>query len=109
MNGHAAKIVDMNASPVTVVATIKAKPGMESSLRAALLNLVAPSRKDDGCINYDLHQDPADPAKFMFHENWTSKAALDAHLAQPHLQTLLVRADELFAEPPVIALWSRIA
>ena len=78
----------MNAKSLTVIAQIKAKPGKESHVRQELLSLVAPSRKDAGCLNYDLHQALDNPALFLFHENWTSKAHLDAHLQKPDLQAV---------------------
>jgi quinol monooxygenase YgiN len=40
---------------ITVVATFQAKPGEENELRAALIGLVGPTRKEAGCISYDLH------------------------------------------------------
>lgn len=98
----------MNAAPLTVVVALKAKPGREAEVRQVLLALIAPTRQEPGCLNYDLHQAVGDPATFLFHENWTSKQHLDDHLARPHLQALLARADELFAEPPQIALWEKI-
>lgn len=94
---------------VTVVATFHARPGKEAELCAALLGLVAPTRKESGCINYDLHVAPDDPAKFLFHENWKTKADLDAHLQKPHIQALLPRVGELCTAPPSIELWERIA
>ncbi len=99
----------MSENIVTVVAMFEARPGKEAALRAALAGLVAPTRIEAGCINYDLHQAAGDPGKFVFLENWTSKALLDAHLQSPHLQALLPRVDELCAAPPVISLWERIA
>ena len=90
---------------LTVVATFQARPGQEAGLRAALIGLLAPTRKEAGCINYDLHESPEHSGKFLFHENWTSKAALDAHLAAPHVQALLPRVDELCVAFPDIAIW----
>jgi quinol monooxygenase YgiN len=98
----------MNAKTVTVIAQITAKPGKEADVRRELLSLVAPSRKDAGCINYDLHQAADNPALFLFHENWTSKAHLDAHLQKPDLQAVLGRVGQLVAEPPQITLWEKI-
>ncbi len=98
----------MNAKTLTVVAQIKAKPGKENEVRKELLSLVAPSRKDAGCVNYDLHQAKDNPALFMFHENWTTKAHLDAHLQKPDLQAVLSRVGPMAAEPPQITLWERI-
>ncbi|HEY4416054.1 MAG TPA: putative quinol monooxygenase [Verrucomicrobiae bacterium] len=98
----------MNAKNVTVVATFEAKPGQEAELKKALLGLIAPTRKEAGCVNYDLHQSPDEPRKFLFHENWTSKALLDAHLKNDHIQVLLPRLDELCIGMPEIKLWEQI-
>jgi quinol monooxygenase YgiN len=95
--------------PLTVVATFQARPGKETELRAALNGLVAPTRKEAGCLNYDLHAATDNPAKFLFHENWTSKAHLDAHLQSPHIKALLPRVDELCVAFPEISTWERIA
>ena len=99
----------MKAKGLTVVAQFKAKPGKESSVRRELLSLVAPSRKDAGCLNYDLHQALNNSALFLFHENWVSQAHLDAHLQNPDLQAVLGRVGQLVAEPPQITLWEKIA
>jgi len=93
---------------VTVVATFEARPGKEAALKQALLSLLAPTRKEAGCINYDLHVSPESPAKFLFHENWTSKELLDAHLKSPHIAALLPRVDELCVASPEIKIWEKI-
>ena len=98
----------MNEKPLTVVARIIAKPGKETEVRKELLSLIAPSRKDAGCINYDLHQAVDNPTLFLFHENWTSKAHLDQHLQKPNLQAVLARVSQLVADPPQITLWEKI-
>ena len=98
----------MSKSSLTVVATFQARPGKETELRAALIGLLAPTRNEAGCLNYDVHQSVDDPAKFLFHENWTSKAHLDAHLQSAHVQALLPRVDELCAGFPQITLWEKM-
>lgn len=94
---------------ITVVATFVARPGKETELRNALVGLVSPTRQENGCLNYDLHVAADNPARFLFHENWTTKAALDVHLQSPHIQALLPRLDDLCAAPPEIVIWDRIA
>lgn len=81
---------------------------MEARLRESLLGLLAPTRQEAGCINYDLHQSPDDPASFLFHENWTGKPALDAHLKSPHIAALLPHVNELCVAFPEIRIWERI-
>jgi quinol monooxygenase YgiN len=99
----------MNTKAVIVVATFQAKPGKEAELKKALISLVAPTHKEAGCINYDLHISPEDAGKFLFHESWTTKAHLDAHLANTHIQELLPRVDELCVAMPEIKIWEKIA
>lgn len=98
----------MSENTVTVVATFRARPGKEAELRAALMGLLAPTRQEAGCVNYDLHQSPEDSAKFLFHENWSSKAALDAHLQSAHVKALLPRVEELCVAFPEIKIWEKI-
>jgi quinol monooxygenase YgiN len=98
----------MNAKSLTVVAQIKAKPGKQGEVRRQLVSLISPSRKDAGCINYDLHQAVDNPALFMFHENWASKGHLDQHLQKPDVQAVLARVGEMVAEPPHITLWEKL-
>lgn len=95
--------------PLTVIATFQARPGKEAELRAALIGLLAPTSTEAGCLNYDLHQSPENPAKFLFHENWQSQAHLDAHLQSKHVKALLPRVDELCVAFPEITIWEQIA
>jgi quinol monooxygenase YgiN len=94
---------------ITVVATFQARPGKEAELKSFLTDLVAPTRQEAGCLNYDLHISAEDPAKFLFHENWTSRAHLDAHLQSAHIKALLPRVDELCVTAPEITIWDKIA
>ena len=93
---------------ITIVATFQAKPGKEAALKQALIGLIAPTRAEAGCLNYDLHASPEDPAKFLFHENWASQAAIDAHMKSPHITALLPRVGEFCVAFPEIKLWEKI-
>jgi len=56
-----------------------------------------------------MHQGTTDPAQFLFHENWTSEAALKAHFETPHIKNWLKQAEGLLAEPLEVTLWNRVA
>jgi len=99
----------MATTPLTVIARIQAKPGMEERVKQELLKLLAPTRSEQGCINYDMHQSTTDAARFLFHENWMTEAALDRHLQTPHIQSWIALADALLAEPIEITRWRRCA
>ena len=95
-------------SKVTVVARMQAKPGMEAALKEQLLHMVKETRKEAGCINYDLHCAADDPGKFLFYENWVSKAHLDAHAKSAHIQSFRARSGEYLAAPTEITLWTML-
>lgn len=94
--------------PLTLLAIFEAKPGSEKRLYELLHGLIAPSLKEDGCINYDLHTCSENSAKFMFHENWTSLETLDKHRQSPHMKTAAPKITELLATPKEVTVWKRI-
>ncbi len=73
-------------SKLTIVANIYAKSDQVDLVKAELEKLIAPTLAEEGCINYDLHQDNEDPVHFMFYENWESRELWLAHMTQPHLE-----------------------
>ena len=86
---------DDDRSLLTVIAYMKAAPGKEDELRSELTALVEPTTKEEGYVNYDLHESIEEPGRFFFYENWTSEEALDAHLSNTHLQAFVEKMDDL--------------
>ncbi|MEN6437247.1 MAG: putative quinol monooxygenase [Syntrophobacter sp.] len=99
----------MNGKKVTVVARFTAKTGMEEEMKKELLKLIAPSRSDDGCVNYDLHQGIENPAVFIFHENWQTREHLSRHSVMPHLQAFRAKVKDMLAEAPEVTLLEMIS
>jgi quinol monooxygenase YgiN len=94
---------------LTVVAEMKAKPGKEEALKQAVLKMIEPTRKEDGCVQYDLHVSTKDPGHFVFYENWTSAEHLAKHAESAHLKAFgEIRAD-LLEGPPRVETFTRIA
>jgi quinol monooxygenase YgiN len=80
---------------LTNLAFFRARETQSDALGAALQALVAPSRRDPGCVTYDLHQSIKDKHVWLVYENWHSLADLDAHMQSPHLQKFLRTVPEL--------------
>lgn len=83
------------SSKITVVATLVAKENKIEILKNALSALIVPSREEDGCIRYDLHQSIENPAKFTVLEEYQNQSALDYHNGQPYLSHLINQLDTL--------------
>jgi quinol monooxygenase YgiN len=83
-----------------VILRLSAKPDKVDELKRILLGLAAPTRKEPGCLSWEIFQNRADPCDFTFVEEWASEAALDAHWATPHVQDALARGAPLLAAAP---------
>ncbi len=94
---------------VTVVAEMIAKPGREAELTEELLHMVEVTRREDGCVQYDLHVSTDHVGNFVFYENWTTREALDRHAASPHLKAFSAKAGDLLTQPARVATYTRIA
>jgi len=69
---------------LTVVAKLVAKQESVMDVKNALINLVEPTRCEEGCIEYILHQDNLNPAVFIFYETWDSEECLAKHKETDH-------------------------
>ncbi|MFG0330384.1 MAG: putative quinol monooxygenase [Phycisphaerales bacterium] len=85
-------------SQLTIVATIRSRPEKVNLVRAELEKLVPITRDEAGCLQYDLHQDRDDPARFLFYENWESRELWLAHMNAPHLQSFQRATDGALIE-----------
>ncbi len=88
-------------SVLTVVAKVVAKKGFVDSVKSELLKLVAPTRNEEGCIEYRLHQDNDDPVVFIFYENWKSEACLGKHMNSDHFKSYVTAIDGMIEEKAV--------
>ena len=75
----------MSIQQLTITATILAKPEKREFVKQALLDLIPPTLKEDGCLNYDLHQDNDNPNRFFFYENWATRTLWLDHNASSHI------------------------
>lgn len=51
-----------------------------------MTQMIKASRAEAGCIDYAYAFDVLDATLVRVHERWTSRAALEAHLATSHIQ-----------------------
>lgn len=78
---------------LTIVANIIAKPDQIGLVKADLTKSIPITAAEEGCINYDLHQDNDDPAHFTYYENWESRALWQKHMGAPHLAAYMAATD----------------
>jgi quinol monooxygenase YgiN len=92
---------------VTLAVVLRPRDGQEYLLEAELRALVGPTRKEEGCITYDLHRAAEPPPGLLLHEVWASRDAHTAHTKTPHFLRWNARKDSLLASREV-TFWKQI-
>ena len=70
------------------------------SFLAAVAALSRATRSEPGNIAYGCFEDPANPGRMTFVEEWQSRRDIDAHMARPQTQAFLAVVMPMLAEPP---------
>ncbi|MCE2566146.1 putative quinol monooxygenase [Komagataeibacter sp. FNDCF1] len=89
----------MTEQPITVIATIRIRPGHERAALDAIRHCVAQSRLEKTNISYQCHRDIGDGDIFVFVERWASPAALAEHETTPHFRAMAEVFRTALAEP----------
>jgi quinol monooxygenase YgiN len=83
------------ARPFALFVTIKAKAGKEKELEAAFAPCIAATKKEAGCLAYELNRDPDEPNTYVMYEKFKNLAALEAHLKLEHTAKLFKAIEPL--------------
>jgi quinol monooxygenase YgiN len=73
---------------VVLAVTWMAKIGREAEVAAIFDKLTTESRKEKGCVMYQVHKHKTDPRRFFIYEQYQDDSALEAHRATPHFLQL---------------------
>ncbi|HKH44834.1 MAG TPA: putative quinol monooxygenase [Thermoanaerobaculia bacterium] len=99
----------MHDGTVHVIAMFVAAAGKEQELEQLLRTLVEPTRKEAGCIRYDLMRGiPGESGDFVFVEEWESAETLDAHSQSQHLREIGPKIGPILGAPANIARYRQI-
>ncbi len=85
-------------SKLTIVVHVHANSDQIDLVKSELEKLVPITRTEEGCIQYDLHQDNENPAHFVFYENWESRELWQTHMDAPHLDAYRSAVDGAIAD-----------
>ncbi len=83
---------------LTLIAHITAKDDKIDLVKTELKKLIDITRAEEGCLQYDLHQNNENPAHFMFFENWESRDLWQKHMGAQHLKDYMAATDGAIEE-----------
>ena len=93
---------------ITRMVILRAREGQETLLEAELRALIGPSRKEEGCLTFDLHRSVDAPGGFLLHEVWASRDAHAKHMHTAHFLRWDARKDALLTSRDG-TFWKQIA
>ncbi|MCC8122500.1 MAG: antibiotic biosynthesis monooxygenase [Oscillospiraceae bacterium] len=80
---------------VRVVAPFYLKPGMLDQFMETAAPLITETRKEAGCITYELAQSANDPQVLVMLEAWETQGALDTHVKSAHFTAIVPKLKAL--------------
>lgn len=90
------------SDPVMVIAKVRVRPDAYAAFVAAARDCIAATRREHGCLAYDMHESVTEPGLFVSVESWEQREHVDRHMRQPHLRAFLDVAGACVTAPPVI-------
>lgn len=93
---------------IRVVAHLTAKPDKITETRQLLEGFIEPTRKEKGCVLYELQQNLADPTDFTFIEEWDTDEDLENHLQSDHIESAFATIAEVCSAPPDVRKYQLI-
>ncbi|HTQ60747.1 MAG TPA: putative quinol monooxygenase [Candidatus Solibacter sp.] len=104
---RSATVAKLPKDAVTLIVLLRPRDGQEILLEAELRALVGPTRKEEGCLTYDLHRSADGPNALLLHEVWASREAHSRHTTTPHFLRWNARKDALLASRDV-TFWKQV-
>jgi quinol monooxygenase YgiN len=92
----------------TLTVLLRPREGQEIFLEAELRALIGPTRKEDGCLRYDLFRAAEGPAAFLLYEVWESREHHAVHAKTDHFLRWNARKDSLLTSREA-GFWKQIA
>jgi quinol monooxygenase YgiN len=80
---------------ITIVAKKLIKQGKVEEFKVLAENLINESRKESGCIAYNLYEDSNNCNILTFIEEWESKEAIKLHNNSKHFITIVPKLADL--------------
>jgi quinol monooxygenase YgiN len=78
-----------------IFARFYARPGSEAAVAAAIRDVLAPTRKEAGCIRADAFRSIRDARLFYIHSRWRDEGAFEFHRTLPHTLRFIERVGTL--------------
>lgn len=89
-------------NPRMIIAKVFIKPGREADFAAAARSIIEKSNSEEGCLFYQLYQDPYVTTNFIFVERYKNQAAVDFHFGTTYFSEFGEQIGDMVSQPAEI-------
>jgi quinol monooxygenase YgiN len=93
---------------IRVVSKSEIKDGMVEAYKKLAVELIQETRKERGCISYELFQDVQNNNIVAFIETWEDQDALERHIKTPHFEKIVPQMAALKEKQPEINVYRHV-
>jgi quinol monooxygenase YgiN len=90
---------------IIVIGTIDLDPARMDDAVAAALEIMEPTRAEEGNEAYTFSRGLADPGRLHLMEQWSSEEAMDAHMTTAHLATFMDKIGKCGVTSATLTQW----
>ncbi len=89
-----------------IVANVYVKPGMDEEFIKSARWIIDSTQKEQGCLEYNLCQDPYKKSDFFFFEKYKDQAAIDFHFGAKYFREFGTKVGELIRQPTEVKIYN---
>ena len=83
-----------------ITSSFRIEPSKRDEFLQQAQELKTKSQSEEGCLTFELYEDPASANHFFFYHQWRDQKALDRHTQTPHLQHFISVFPRLLVDQP---------
>ncbi|PZO03879.1 MAG: hypothetical protein DCF30_01865 [Hyphomicrobiales bacterium] len=72
------------SEPFLVISRVDTRPDAWEPFVAAAADCIEATRKEQGCLAYEIHESLTQPGRFVSFESWETRADIDRHMLGSH-------------------------
>ena len=92
---------------VKVLAHFYFKDDALAEVQTLAQELISATRREEGCLQYELLQAQKEALHFVMQEAWASQTALEAHFATEHFTRIVPLLAGLCTQPPAVEKYTQ--
>lgn len=90
------------SEPFILLARIEVSSETRGVLVAAAEECVLESRKEQGCLSYEFHENVMQPGRFVLLAHWETLADIERHRQSPHVVAFMNVLGTCVSSPAVV-------